>query len=83
MLPSEAGVGLQWAPSIAAVVLSTKLPDTSALGRMRLLQEVLSIVDHSAADLNTPIVERKKGFVYVPLLIAALPLLSVKLDWLE
>ena len=45
VLPSGAGVGLQWARRIAAVVLSIKLPEASALGRLRLLQEVLSIVD--------------------------------------
>ena len=94
LLPSGAGGGLPWARNTAAVVLSTKLPDASALGRLRLLQEILSIVDPSAADLDTPIVEREKGQpqdVYtLRQLIAALPsvlidesLDSLKLDWLE
>ena len=61
VFPSGAGGGLQWARNTAAVVLSTKLPDASALGRLRLLQEVLSIVDPTAVDLDTPIVEREKG----------------------
>lgn len=90
----EARSGLQWPQTTAAVVLSAARPDTSAIGRLRLLQEILSIVDPAPVDLDAPIVDREKGqpqdvFTLRQLMAVLPPVLidesleSLKFDWLE